>query len=114
MLHNYTPHALVLYSGSEIVDTLPSEGEARVKTELAPKAPIAHGRTPWPTVATAFGKITGLPEPQEGEFLIVSSITAEAAKRGGRAVHDLLTPASLVRDDAGRVIGCRALSRVSE
>lgn len=111
-LRNYTPHALVLYSGGEIVATLPASGNARVKTTLTPKAPIAHGGALWPTVETAFGKIENLPDPQEGVLLVVSSLTAEAAKLEGRTVDDLLTPASLVRDDGGHVIGCRALSRV--
>ena len=112
VLRNYTPHPLVLYSGGEIVATLPNSGNARVKTDLKPCAPIAHGGALWPTVATTFGEIEDLPAPQEGVFLVVSSLTAKAAKREGRTVDDLLTPAALVRDDAGHVIGCRALSRV--
>ena len=113
MLRNYTPHALVLYSGKEVVDTLPVDGEARVKTSLTPKEPIQspNGKL-WPTVATTFGEIENLPAPQKGVLLVVSSLTAEAAKREGRPVDDLLTPASLVRDEGGHVIGCRALSRV--
>ena len=46
-------------------------------------------------------------------YYVVSTIAADAARRGGRTTDDLLVPGQLVRDDAGRVVGCRSLARVS-
>ena len=57
---------------------------------------------------TVFGDIVGLPEYVEGTYYIVSVIVANAAK--GR--QDLLITDDAVRDDKGRVIGCRALAVV--
>lgn len=113
MIRNLTPHELTLFSGGEVVAKLPSVGSARVKTSLTPMAPLTADGYPWPTVATKFGALEGLPEPEDGVFLVVSSLAAEAAAREGRSVDDLLTPAELVRDEGGRPIGCRALSRVA-
>lgn len=57
---------------------------------------------------TVFGDIVGLPEYVEGTYYIVSAIVANAAK--GR--QDLLITDDAVRDDKGRVIGCKALAVV--
>lgn len=46
-------------------------------------------------------------------YYVISSIAAEAAKRSGRATHDLLVPGQPIRDDAGRIVGCRSLMRVT-
>ena len=53
------------------------------------------------------GDVTGLPESLPGTFYIVSRLVASAANR-----PDLLVPGPLVRDDKGRVIGCKGLSRL--
>ena len=53
------------------------------------------------------GEVEGLPDPVPGAFYIVSRLVASAANR-----PDLLVPGPLVRDDQGRVIGCKGLSRL--
>lgn len=53
------------------------------------------------------GNVTGLPESLPGTFYIVSRLVASAANR-----PDLLVPGPLVRDDQGRVVGCKGLSRL--
>ena len=45
-------------------------------------------------------------------YYVVSTIAAEAARRAGRTTEDLLVPGQQLRDDAGRIIGCRSLARV--
>lgn len=45
-------------------------------------------------------------------YYVVSTIAADAAQRSGRTTEDLLTPGQQIRDDAGRIIGCRSLARV--
>lgn len=56
------------------------------------------------------GPVEGLPEPDPACRVryIVSRVVAEAAR--GRA--DLLIPDDTVRDEQGRIIGCRALARL--
>ena len=55
-----------------------------------------------------FGAVEGLPDPEEGVVWIVSRVVAEAAKER----DDLLVTDDAVRDDQGRIIGCRALARI--
>lgn len=53
-----------------------------------------------------FGAVTGLPEPEEGTWFLVSRMVASALPDR----HDLLIPGPLVRDEKGVVTGCRGLS----
>lgn len=54
------------------------------------------------------------PAPREvAVYYVVSSLAAQAAARSGRATDDLLVPGEQIRDDAGRIIGCRSLARVT-
>jgi len=45
-------------------------------------------------------------------YYVVSTIAADAARRSGRTTEDLLVPGQQIRDEAGRIIGCRSLARV--
>lgn len=63
---------------------------------------VQIGRARW-------GHIVGLPEPVAGVYHVVSVIVVEAAVDGGREVWDLLVPGDQVRDDRGRIVGCRGL-----
>ena len=51
-----------------------------------------------------FGQVEGLPAPQPGVYYIVSGLVLSAASDR----PDLLAPGQPVRDEAGRVIGCKA------
>lgn len=53
-----------------------------------------------------FGAVTGLPEPEEGTWFLVSRMVAAAVPER----RDLLIPGPLVRNDKGVVTGCRGLS----
>jgi len=106
-LVNLTPHAINLHLPAGRVLTIPSSGEvARVATEATEAGEIWAGRcNPVPIITQTFGEVCGLPDPEEGKFFIVSALVRAACP--GR--YDLGSPADLVRDDAGRIIGCKAL-----
>ena len=53
----------------------------------------------------SYGEVSNLPEPVDGTLYIVSAAVRTALP--GR--KDLASPAHLVRDDEGRIIGCMAL-----
>lgn len=55
----------------------------------------------------SFTNVTDLPEPQDGVYYIVSNIVAQAM-RYERV--DLLIPNELVRDEEGRIIGCKSFA----
>ena len=56
----------------------------------------------------SFTEIEGLPEPKENTIYIVSALVAGAAKNR----DDLVVPNDIVRDDQGRIIGCRSLAKI--
>ena len=57
------------------------------------------------------GHVPGSPRAP-AVYYVVSTITADAARRSGRTVEDLLVPGQQIRDEAGRIVGCRSLVRV--
>jgi len=110
-LVNLTPHEVVLFVGDQTV-RFPSVGVARAEQEDVLIGEItAVGDVHIPVIETRYGKPEDLPDPMPGVGYIVSFLTVEAAKRVGRVTNDLFTPADLVRDDDGQVVGCRALAR---
>ena len=89
---NYTPHPIVLNNG---VNYPPSGNVARVSS--------SHSQFDENGIASlSFGEVEGLPEPQEGVYLIVSAMVAQAAKRS-----DVVSPATghpaVVRDQKGQI-----------
>ena len=113
-LVNLTPHPIVVAGV-----TIPPSGQvARVEVEYqtlgagicslcGQEVTDYHGcNAPIiPLVRGMYGDPMDLPEPVEGTIYIVSSMVRVACHN--RA--DLASPASMVRDDQGRIIGCEAL-----
>ena len=58
--------------------------------------------------STIFGEVEGLPEPKEGTIYIVSSLVAQACKNR----NDVFIPDDTVRDEDGKIIGCRSLGKI--
>lgn len=57
---------------------------------------------------TVFGEVEGLPETQEGTIYVVSSLVAQRVPNR----TDVFIPNESVRDDQGRIIGCKSLGRI--
>jgi hypothetical protein len=111
VIKNYTPHDVTVFIGTgDTKVVFPIEGEARVEQKDVPVVFNADV----PVVSTTYGEITGLPEQQLQQdgtpavYYIVSSLVVQAAKRDGR--RDLLFPTDMVRDEKGRLIGCKVLA----
>jgi hypothetical protein len=96
MIINLTPHPINLPS-----ITIHSTGLARVSVTLS-EAGAADGI---PLVCGSYGAVTGLPEPVEGTVYIVSAMVRLALPYR----KDLGSPAKLVRDAQGNIVGCEAL-----
>lgn len=104
-----TPHAITLLDKeNRVLAVLQSEGVARAASMRQQTGSIRIGDADIPVNATSFGAVSGLPEPMEGHAYVVSVLTAQAV--AGR--DDIYITDDAVRDDAGRIIGCRALARV--
>ena len=100
MIINLTPHDVVVIHPDEGGRLFaPSGTIARVTETLDPVytldgIPLFNARS---------GEVTGLPEYQNGTFLIVSTMVRTALPNR----RDLLSPADMVRDSKGVIIGCR-------
>ena len=70
---------------------------------------VEDGQQYIPIGRAAWGQVVGLPVPEPGVFHVVSVIVAEAAVDAGRTIDDLLVPGDQVRDERGRIVGCRGL-----
>ena len=106
---NLTPHEVkIVDGGNNVVAVFPSDGVARASQHDV----LVDEINSIPVVKTEFGEVLGLPEPAEDTVFIVSRITVEVACARGLNTDDLLITSGAVRDDQGRIVGCRALARL--
>lgn len=103
---NLTPHVVTFFdtAGNVILTVEPSGQVARCSVTREQVGDI-NGI---PINKTQFGKVENLPEPQEGTIYIVSSLTAQAVPER----EDVFITDDAVRDEQGRIIGCRALAHI--
>jgi len=97
-IRNFTPHTVNLLGENEA--SFKSEGIARCATTSVKTGEIAGA----PIFRTSFGEVTGLPEPKENVFIIVSGLVLSASSER----KDLICPNDLIRDEKGRVVGCKS------
>ena len=98
---NLTPHCVtIVQDGGSTIEFLPSGQLARVEEVVLPM-PSEDGI---PMCRLAYGDVVGIPD-DAGPTYVVARPVLEAAKRKGLP-YRLVVPYPLVRDDAGRVIGC--------
>lgn len=101
---NLTPHVINLVTGQD----LERSGQV-ARVEVTYRQVEVLGGVP--ILAGEYGEIVGLLEPQEGVGYVVSRVVASAVKDAGLKRDDLFIPGSLIRDDAGKTIGCKGLER---
>lgn len=93
---NLTPHAIV------VGDTaIPSDGIVRVSE----KTEVIDNINGVDITKRTMGNVQGLPESEDGVWYIVSLMVAQALP----VRTDLLVPGEQIRDEAGRIVGCKNL-----
>lgn len=103
---NLTPHSIVIVDdANNIIRTInPSGTIARVSAKT-----VRSGEFDGiPLTRTEFGEVVDLPEPTEDTVYVVSSLVASRVPE--RA--DVLIPNESVRDEKGRIVGCRSLGHI--
>jgi len=99
---NLTPHEVILVGVK-----IPASGsQARVATTRQQTGTIDLDGTTVPIYSTILGTVTGLPPVNEGIGYIVSAMVRSAAPER----RDIYSPADLLRDSSGAVIGCNSLN----
>lgn len=101
---NLTPHDIHVLRSSGPITILSNGTSARVQAERI-EIDQVNGI---PIFNTTYKSIQALPEPLPDTVYIVSAIVAQAAKDR----DDLLVPDDLVRDEVGRIVGCRSFSKI--
>ena len=102
-VRNFTPHSIRLYSDNEeYFEEIESEGIARVQSWGKPVTLLGF----IPVVETCYGETEGLPEYDPDTVIIVSKIVKDANPDR----YDLVYPTDYVRDEGGKILGCKALS----
>ena len=104
-IKNYTPHAINVVLDTGVIEII-SSGLARCTTVRTHIGTLNSGI---PIFRTSFGDVEGLPAPSEGIIYVVSMLAAQALK-GIR--DDIYIVDDIVRNEAGQIIGCRALATV--
>lgn len=102
-LVNLTPHAVTLVTDVGCIVVPPSGVVARCEEYTEPLCILKCGV---PLVGMGYGPVEGLPDPVRGVRYIVSGLVRSQCPER----DDLVSPVELVRDESGRVIGCRALA----
>ena len=107
---NLTPHDvnIIAEDGVTVKVAFPSEAIARA-SQTAKHVGELDGID---LVSMKFGETEDLPAPADGVYYIVSVITANAAKAEGCTTDDLVITSDPVRDDNGRIIGCKRFALV--
>ena len=107
-LVNCTPHDVNLVTTNGSI-TFPRSGIIPRLTEQQKKInSINSNGIEIDIMQKSFSEVEGLPEPKEGTIFIVSALVAGAVKNR----DDLVIPNDTIRDEAGRIIGCKNLARI--
>lgn len=98
---NLTPHVVNVVG--EGACTLPPSGQVARVSSTTTEVRRVNGI---PCSAVSYGKVEGLPEPEEGTLYVVSALVRAAVPHR----TDVASPGELVRDNDGKPIGCRGLA----
>ena len=105
ILINLTPHDITFISENGENRIIPPSGElARVAAKTVTVGYIDG----IPVTTTEFGAVEGLPEPAANTIYIVSSLVAQRVPER----IDVYVPSESVRDENGRIIGCKSLGKI--
>ncbi len=106
-LINLTPHPIKVLDadGTLLLEIPPSGRLLRFREEVTDAGQVLGVPVVTKRLVVDFAD---LPEHQLGTFYIVPLVVAQAVKRA-----DFLVPDDLVRDNQGRVIGCRRFSVIA-
>lgn len=103
---NLTPHAIsFLNNDGNIIKVVEASGKL---ARLTTKTITVDDFDGVPVTETVYGEVEGLPDPIPNTIFIVSSLVAQRVPER----QDVFIPNESVRDDAGRIIGCKSLGRI--
>lgn len=103
---NLTPHAInFLREDNSVLATIEPSGTIARAAQTRERVSEVNGIV---VNQCSYGSVTGLPDPQDGTIYLVSALTAQACPERS----DVFITDDAVRDENGRIIGCRAIARI--
>lgn len=109
-LVNLTPHAITLMDDDTNIICIiePSGDIARVSVRTERTETLDFDGVKLATSKSVYGEVEGLPEAEDGVIYIVSSLVAQRVPER----KDVFIPNESVRDEKGRIIGCKSLGHI--
>ena len=109
-LVNLTPHAITMMDDNENIICIiePSGTLARVSVRTERTETLDFDGVKLATSKSVYGEVEGLPEETDGVAYVVSSLVAQRVPER----NDVFIPNESVRDEKGRIIGCKSLGRI--
>ena len=107
MVINLTPYEVVIVKGeynTQFVTIEPSETVATISYETTTLGEFEG----IPTIEKEYGEVEGLLEPKDDTIYIVSPIVAQRVPER----KDVFILGASVKDDMGRIIGCKNLTHI--
>lgn len=117
-IHNMTPHDItIIVDGVSVV--FHSEGIIRaaqkdVKVdEIVTDLDLGNSSAGFtiPVFSSTFGAPEGVPENLDGIY-IVSSLAFQSLKAAGMPMRHFVVPSGTIRDESGKIIGCKGFARI--
>ena len=117
-IHNMTPHVVTLIVEGVRVD-YPSEGIIRASQkdikvgEIVTDLDLGNSSAGFviPVFSSTFGAPEGVPENLDGIY-IVSSLAYQSLKAAGMPMEHFVVPSGTIRDESGKIIGCKGFARI--
>lgn len=115
IIKNFTPRTISVQLSGEVVAFPPVKGEdgkplpVRVVQTNNPLPHLELGELDIPVSQPVYGGVTGLPDPEDGTALVVSTMVADALRGSGRT--DIYVPDSgpdAIREN-GQIVAVRRL-----
>lgn len=113
-----TPHVITIVVDGVSV-SFPSEGVIRaaqkdVKVdEIVTDLDLGNSSAGFtiPVFSSTFGAPEGVPEKLDGIY-IVSSLAFQSLKAAGMPMEYFVVPSGTIRDESGKIIGCKGFARI--
>lgn len=103
---NLTPHEITFLDGNNsVLATIEPSGAIARASQTREAIGEVNGIV---VNQCSYGSVTGLPDPQDGTIYLVSALTAQAC----RDRNDVFIVDDAVRNEAGQIVGCRAIARI--
>ncbi len=108
-IKNFTPHEVVLMGeNGKVLITFPAEGLIRLSEKRERLETLFLENVKISVFKKVYGGTEELPPKRKGTYYIVSLPVAQAFPER----TDFLIPDELVRDENGKIIGCRSFARI--